>query len=465
MAQSAADNPTVRPGVPSQFGMKKQSDIPVGQDFKNVQRVIESDPTLRKLAGAPTFQTKFASGEKIMYSAEAEQVAQALIEEGKKPGRASPRAVMRTAGRLIREKRFGLTSNEPGAAPAAPTTAVSPQNVAKKPVPSSGDVQTSGADGGGAESGTASTASPTTCAPTSTTGAVTDQIEIKHGDAKGVYAVHPVARMFPLLTGKPFDDLKKSIEIYGQQDPIIVDAHTILDGRNRLIIMNELGREPKLVQFATLKTGIPAPEWIAVKNLQRRHLTDDQRLAIATEYQAWVRQEQARQAAKTGTTKPAAQGESAKGGGAETDAKPSQTAENAGGSEYPPNSAENAAKPKRGRPRGGRSDAEAAAARTNQSRYRAEWMFKLQKQAPALFKAVEDNRLTLKAAIKQFKAQQPLKKPRTHIVSTRDKVKKAVQWAEQLLAQRCLKLLKVERSVFWNEIATLAARRAEIENA
>jgi hypothetical protein len=346
---------------------------------------------------------------------------------------------------------------QPDAAPA-----VSPRNVANKPVPSSGDVQAPGADAEGVESGTAPTASPATCAPTSTAGAITDKIEIKHGDDKGAYGVHPVAHMFPLLTGKPLDELKKSIEINGQQEPIVVDGHTILDGRNRLIIMNELGLEPRLVEFAKLKAGISAGEWIAIKNLQRRHLTDGQRLAIAIKYQTWLNQERAGQSAKAGTKKPAGQGESAKDGGAETGTKPSQTAENSSSSEYPQDSAENAGKRKRGRPRGGRSDAEAAAAQTEQSRYKAEQMFKLQKQAPALFQAVEEGRLDLKEAIRQLNEQQP-KKTKTKRSAKQDVVTKAVQKAGAWLSQLSKKLDKADREIFWQKIAALAAGKAKAD--
>lgn len=94
------------------------------------------------------------------------------------------------------------------------------------------------------------------------------------------YKIHPVADMFPMLEGRPFNDLEQDIELYGQHDPIVVDGDTLIDGRNRLRACESLGIEPKVVEWSTLGIKSQVHEWIFSKNIERRHLTDDQRVAI-----------------------------------------------------------------------------------------------------------------------------------------------------------------------------------------
>jgi hypothetical protein len=100
----------------------------------------------------------------------------------------------------------------------------------------------------------------------------------------GKYRVHPVASMFPLLEGKEYDDLSDSIEANGQQKPIIVQDSVLLDGRNRLKVCLALDIEPKVEQY----TGSLKPvEYILVANVDRRHLTPEERLAILCKVHAW----------------------------------------------------------------------------------------------------------------------------------------------------------------------------------
>jgi ParB-like chromosome segregation protein Spo0J len=103
----------------------------------------------------------------------------------------------------------------------------------------------------------------------------------------GGYPVHPVASLFPLLEGEQYQELKASIQRDRQQEPIVItspsEAHPkgqLLDGRNRLLICNELGIEPTIEPY----TGtLSAEDYIFAKNLLRRHLTDDQRVMITTQ--------------------------------------------------------------------------------------------------------------------------------------------------------------------------------------
>ena len=243
--------------------------------------------------------------------------------------------------------------------------------------------------------------------PGQTPSPATNQIEIMYGAAKGIYTVHPVAALFDLIEGQSYADLVESLKNDGQQEPCVVDAKVFLDGRNRTNGMNQLGRETRVVQFADLKTGLTAGQWIMIKNRHRRHLTDDQYLATAADYQDWCKGEADRQQAGADA---AAQADHHAATDTAGDQKPeANRPQNVGASspsEFRQKPAENPAKRKRGRPCGQRSEARALAKQTEQSRNRAEQMLTLRKQAPELAKAVKQGKLTLSQAWRRFRAEQ-----------------------------------------------------------
>ena len=96
----------------------------------------------------------------------------------------------------------------------------------------------------------------------------------------GLKGVHPIADLFPLLAGDDREEFRKSVNARGVLVPIAVNPQGILlEGRNRLIIADELGVKcPKVV--------VDAPRddeagWIIAMNLKRRHLDTGQRANIA----------------------------------------------------------------------------------------------------------------------------------------------------------------------------------------
>jgi ParB-like chromosome segregation protein Spo0J len=89
---------------------------------------------------------------------------------------------------------------------------------------------------------------------------------------------HPLADLFPLLTGADFDVLVADIRAHGVREPITLHPDgRILDGRNRY--------------RAAQAAGVPCPErtyqgtdfvaFVVSTNLNRRHLTDSQRALVA----------------------------------------------------------------------------------------------------------------------------------------------------------------------------------------
>lgn len=97
--------------------------------------------------------------------------------------------------------------------------------------------------------------------------------------------IHPLADIFPMMGPDAFAKLKESIRADGQIDPIITHEGYVLDGRNRLKACNELGKAPTFQQFSTLNLRNTTPEqYVWAKNMERRHLTDEQRAAIAVKW-------------------------------------------------------------------------------------------------------------------------------------------------------------------------------------
>lgn len=96
--------------------------------------------------------------------------------------------------------------------------------------------------------------------------------------------VHPAASVFPLMKGQEFTDLKEDIlRTKGNGTPITRQGNVLLDGRNRARAIEELNGEghavePLYEEWQPVGGETPA-EFIKRKNLHRRHLTVEQRVA------------------------------------------------------------------------------------------------------------------------------------------------------------------------------------------
>jgi len=84
---------------------------------------------------------------------------------------------------------------------------------------------------------------------------------------------HPVANIFPLMTGQEFDALVNDIAEHGQAEPIWLYDGQVLDGRNRYRACMELGIVPDVREY----TGKDPHAFVVSLNLHRRHLTREQR--------------------------------------------------------------------------------------------------------------------------------------------------------------------------------------------
>jgi ParB-like chromosome segregation protein Spo0J len=97
------------------------------------------------------------------------------------------------------------------------------------------------------------------------------------------WKVHPTALAFPRMPVAEYNELKADIAARGIRLPILVNKNrdTILDGRNRMMVAHDLnlkdGEVPIEVFTGELDEEVGE---IISRNIHRRHLTDDQRVAI-----------------------------------------------------------------------------------------------------------------------------------------------------------------------------------------
>jgi hypothetical protein len=112
------------------------------------------------------------------------------------------------------------------------------------------------------------------------------------GDANGrrlcELEFHPLANIFPLMEGEEFRKLVDDISKNGLKQRIVLFEGKILDGRNRYLASREAGyTDPSFFQrggsLVEEYNGDNALQYVVSLNLHRRHLTDQQRAAIAAE--------------------------------------------------------------------------------------------------------------------------------------------------------------------------------------
>ena len=92
---------------------------------------------------------------------------------------------------------------------------------------------------------------------------------------------HPAADIFPLMQGEAFESMVADIRDHGLIEPIWLFNGKIIDGRNRYRACLEASVGPRFRQYEGPAEWIV--QFILSENLERRHLTSDQRAACAVE--------------------------------------------------------------------------------------------------------------------------------------------------------------------------------------
>lgn len=99
---------------------------------------------------------------------------------------------------------------------------------------------------------------------------------------------HPIASIFPMMTGDEFDALVADIAENGQREPIYTHDNQIIDGRNRYNACLKLGLKPIIREWDGIGSLV---SFVVSLNLHRRHLTSSQRAVIALDVLPMLEQE------------------------------------------------------------------------------------------------------------------------------------------------------------------------------
>lgn len=92
--------------------------------------------------------------------------------------------------------------------------------------------------------------------------------------------LHKYCALLPRMMNDEFATLKADIKEHGLLEPVVVYEDSILDGRHRHSICDELKIKPEYIQFEALGYNGSALDFVISKH-QRRNLTPDQKAILA----------------------------------------------------------------------------------------------------------------------------------------------------------------------------------------
>ena len=97
--------------------------------------------------------------------------------------------------------------------------------------------------------------------------------------------VHPLAEMLPSMTVEQFEAFKADVKANGLLMPITTLDGAVLDGRHRLRACDELGIDPRFVQWQG--TDEQAAHYVTSMNVHRRNLNKAQLGLVGAKLKAW----------------------------------------------------------------------------------------------------------------------------------------------------------------------------------
>ena len=90
---------------------------------------------------------------------------------------------------------------------------------------------------------------------------------------------HPVANIFPMMSGDAIAELAADIKAHGQREPVWMYEGQIIDGRNRAAACELIGISPTTRAYTG--TAADLVPFVVSLNLMRRHLSESQRAMVA----------------------------------------------------------------------------------------------------------------------------------------------------------------------------------------
>jgi hypothetical protein len=96
--------------------------------------------------------------------------------------------------------------------------------------------------------------------------------------------IHSVAKLFPEMTTKQFNELVNDIRKNGQIEAILTCSGKIADGFHRFKACSKLKIDPKIVRWEDIRPDKDASlvSYVISRNLKRRHMSQSQRAVIAS---------------------------------------------------------------------------------------------------------------------------------------------------------------------------------------
>lgn len=92
---------------------------------------------------------------------------------------------------------------------------------------------------------------------------------------------HPLSKLFPPLSEPDFNELVSDIKKNGLLNPIVTYEGKILDGNHRFKACTVAQVTPRFTEFK--QNGVRPVEYVFSQNAVRRHLTKEQKIALAVE--------------------------------------------------------------------------------------------------------------------------------------------------------------------------------------
>jgi hypothetical protein len=118
------------------------------------------------------------------------------------------------------------------------------------------------------------TSHPDAADPTGPSVPTTDDVQ----EILGELEFHPIAELYPMMTGRESRGLEADILARGLQEPIVIYEGRILDGRNRYLACRKQGVPPS---FKVLPPGTDPLDFVFGANSHRRHPSPSQRALVA----------------------------------------------------------------------------------------------------------------------------------------------------------------------------------------